>query len=218
MLPPPPAVNVMADDPRLVPFRQYSGAKYKFLPSEPREMIPGQDQTCPLQPTARAPCLPGCHAAFPLHPTQPFRRFAATGRRASSLLSPLTPTCLHVSWRLPVTTHCHIHLRSTDPPARSSSPAAFDGYEFTQPLYSSFTNDKTFQPPRLPPRPQPRSRANAGPALRERARPSTTTGSRFEGRTGQHPSSAPNGPGNGGLGPMTPAMRPGTAAMGALRG
>lgn len=140
MLPPPPAVNVMADDPRLVPFRQYSGAKYKFLPSEPREMIPGQDQT------------------------------------------------------------------------------SFDGYEFTQPLYSSFTNDKTFQPPRLPPRPQPRSRANAGPALRERARPSTTTGSRFEGRTGQHPSSAPNGPGNGGLGPMTPAMRPGTAAMGALRG
>ena len=54
----------------------------------------------------------------------------------------------------------------------------FDGYEFTQPLYSSFTADKTFQPQKLPPRPQPRSRTG-GAAVRERVRPSTTTGSRL---------------------------------------
>ena len=92
------------------PFQPYTGATFKFLPSEPREIVPGQDTT------------------------------------------------------------------------------AFDGYEFTQPLYSSFTADKTFQPPKLPPRPRPRQ---GQVALRERAnpRPSTTTGARI----GAQPMSAPNG-------------------------
>jgi len=85
-LPPPSLAEAMARD----PFRQYSGATFKFLPHEPREMVPG------------------------------------------------------------------------------SSDTNADGYEFTQPLYSSFTADRTFQPPKLPQRPTQRLQ----PAVRER-RPQT---------------------------------------------
>ena len=134
---PPPAIGAdMFDDPRMAPFRQYTGATFKFLPSEPREDVPGQDVT------------------------------------------------------------------------------SFDGYEFTQPLYSSFAADKTFQPPKLPPRPVRNPRAGA-PALRERTRPSTTTGARFDATRGTQPSSAPSGQATGGLGSTMGAstMRPGTAAL-----
>lgn len=109
-----------------------------------------------------------------------------------------------------------------------------------QPLYSSFTADKTFQPPRLPPRPGQRP-ATGGMAVRDRsgARPSTTvSGSRQGGaafgNTGAAPAkmqqptsvshvpretgrSAPNGPSNGGGGMPMPMDRPGTVAIGALR-
>ena len=131
---PPPSLAHFTDAERK-PFQAYTGATFKFLPSEPREVVPGQDQT------------------------------------------------------------------------------SFDGYEFTQPLYSSFTADKTFQPPRLPPRPKPRQGAVA---LRERVRPSTTDGRAA--RSGPMPSTAPNGPGFGGFPEAPSAMRPGTVAMGAVRG
>jgi len=88
-LPPPSLAEAMERN----PFRQYSGATFKFLPHEPREMVPG------------------------------------------------------------------------------SSDTNADGYEFTQPLYSSFTADRTFQPPRLPQRPAQR----AIPVARER-RPTTQQG------------------------------------------
>ena len=131
---PPPSLAHFTDQAPRKPFQPYTGATFKFLPSEPREIVPGQDTT------------------------------------------------------------------------------AFDGYEFTQPLYSSFTADKTFQPPKLPPRPRPRQ---GQVALRERAnpRPSTTTGARI----GAQPMSAPNAPGMGGYGPAGMDPRPTTAAMGALR-
>ena len=130
---PPPSLAHFTDQEPRKPFQPYTGATFKFLPSEPREVVPGQDTT------------------------------------------------------------------------------AFDGYEFTQPLYSSFTADKTFQPPKLPPRP----RARQGTiAVRERARPSTTNGMRMP---GEQPRSAPNAPGMGGFGPAGMDPRPGTAAMGALR-
>jgi len=137
-MPPPPLAEAKADDPRMAPFRQYTGASFKFMPSEPREVLPGQDQT------------------------------------------------------------------------------VFDGYEFTQPLYSSFAADKTFQPAHLPPRPVPRN-GRGGTAVRERARPATTSGSRVETGGRELPHSAPNGPSSGGLRAFE-AARPGTAAMGALRG
>ena len=133
MLPPPSLAHFTDQEPRK-PFQPYTGATFKFLPSEPREVVPGQDTT------------------------------------------------------------------------------AFDGYEFTQPLYSSFTADKTFQPPKLPPRPRARQ---GSIAIRERARPSTTTGTRGP---GEQPRSAPTAPGMGGFGPVGMDSRPGTVAMGALRG
>uniref|UniRef100_A0A7S2BLS4 Uncharacterized protein n=1 Tax=Haptolina brevifila TaxID=156173 RepID=A0A7S2BLS4_9EUKA len=77
------------------PFRQHTGATFKFMPSEPREILPG----------------------------------------------------------------------TTD--------SNTDGYEFTQPLYSSFTADRTFVPPKLPPRAHQRAR----PAMRERVRPASTQAS-----------------------------------------
>lgn len=135
---PPPSLAHYTDKDRK-PFQAYTGATFKFLPSEPRETLAGVDD-----------------------------------------------------------------------------PTSFDGYEFTQPLYSSFTADKTFQPPRLPPRPRPRQ----GPApVRERARPPTNSGERvdFAARAGAMPSTAPNGPGMGGL-TAADTMRPGTTALGGLRG
>ena len=127
-MPPPSLLETVQDDPRMQPFRQYTGAAFKFMPSEPREVVPGQDA------------------------------------------------------------------------------ANFDGYEFTQPLYSSFTQDKTFAVPKLPPRPVPRNGRN-GTAMRERTRPSTSTGG---GRFGATQSTAVSG----GAGSLDMSMRPVTAAMG----
>ena len=107
------------------PFRQHSGAAFKFMPHEPRELAPNANDT------------------------------------------------------------------------------NADGYEFTQPLYSSFAADRTFQPARLPPRPN----ARVAPAVRERSRPSTTTGARAEAR------SAPTSD-VGGLAMAASEGRPGTAAFG----
>lgn len=56
----------------------------------------------------------------------------------------------------------------------SQDQTSADGYEFTQPLYSSFSADKTFQPRKLPPRPP----YDIGAATRERTIPSTMTGGR----------------------------------------
>ena len=83
------------------PFREYTGATFKFMPMEPREVMPGASDT------------------------------------------------------------------------------NADGYEFTQPLYSSFTADRTFQEPNLPPRPQQtRAVANQPKAMRDRSRPATMASDR----------------------------------------
>lgn len=141
--PPPSLANFAAEQNARKPFRQYTSSTFRFLPSEPREVVPGQDAT------------------------------------------------------------------------------NFDGYEFTQPLYSSFTADKTFRDPtlNLPPRPGPSARAQRL-AARERARPSTSTGMRGA-ETRPMPASAPNGAGEGGMAatrPMASTMeRPLTVAMGDAR-
>lgn len=137
-LPPPSLAHFTDAANERKPFQAYTGATFKFMPAEPREVVQGQDQT------------------------------------------------------------------------------AFDGYEFTQPLYSSFTADRTFQPMKLPPRPAARPN-KGGVAVRERARPSTGQGGGQQ-RGGPSPSSAPNGPGNGGMLLMDASMRPGTAALGSIRG
>lgn len=43
-----------------------------------------------------------------------------------------------------------------EPPVYLANPAMADGYEFLQPLYSSFSQTKQFQEPKLPPRPSAR--------------------------------------------------------------
>ena len=76
-----------------------------------------------------------------------------------------------------------------------------DGYEFVQPLYSSFTKSKVFEVPKLPPRPRP-----AAPE-----RPAAKSGAaRDAGRGQSH--SAPSGHQRGGLEPGDMPLRPGTAA------
>ena len=103
-IPPPSLAEAIQRD----PFRQYSGAAFKFMPQEPREIVQG------------------------------------------------------------------------------SSDTNADGYEFTQPLYSSFTADKTFKPLLLPARPKQR----AVPAPRER-KPTAQPNPRF-GNTGPQQIRAPS--------------------------
>ncbi len=78
---PPPALEAL-EEPLRKPFRVYTGAKFRFMPAEPRE-VPGGG-----------------------------------------------------------------------PSGGGREPSKFDGYEFTQPLYSSFAPDGVFCEPKLPPRPR----------------------------------------------------------------
>jgi len=109
-----------------------------------------------------------------------------------------------------------------------ANPTMADGYEFTQPLYSSFNKAKVYVAPRLPPRPKgvrpsttpggSRSRAarpQAPPQQQPPARPGPPQGSS---RSGALPASAPSGL-TGGMGPdffrgaaSALPVRPGTAA------
>ena len=104
-LPPPSLAHFTDAANERKPFQAYTGATFKFMPAEPREVVQGQDQT------------------------------------------------------------------------------AFDGYEFTQPLYSSFTADRTFQPMKLPPRPAARpTRAASRCASARGRRPVRGAGSSAAGR------------------------------------
>ena len=103
-----------------------------------------------------------------------------------------------------------------------ANPAMADGYEFVQPLYSSFCKGKVYVPPKLPPRPRNRpNRPSTTPGgSRSRGRPEAPPQLMAQQQSGLRgetiPSSAPAGM-TGGMGPQgsfgayqLPA-RPGTA-------